>query len=101
MVAEEPGFHRGFHQMKSWKNHVVPGTKGPRRSSPLKCSHLERGESMKDPVSIFGCWRGFHFASLRAAGQCPVSEGSNTAFAFKALQDQSSRNALPPSAFCC
>jgi hypothetical protein len=32
-----------------------------RRAFSIKCSNLERGESMKDPVGIFGCWRGFQF----------------------------------------
>ena len=25
----------------------------------IKCSNLARGESMKDPVGVFGCRRGF------------------------------------------
>jgi hypothetical protein len=40
----------------------VTGTKPALRNYLFKCSNLERGESMKDPVSIFGCWRGFQFA---------------------------------------
>ena len=54
MVAGEPG--SGDEIVES---HGFPGTKRPGRSLPVKCSNLERGESMKDPVSIFGCWRGF------------------------------------------
>src|SRR6266478_3728184 len=55
MVALEPG----FHGRQSWRKSSLPGTKGPRRSLPLKCRNLARGESMKDPVSVLGCWRGF------------------------------------------
>ena len=37
------------------------GTKQSHWACPDKCKHHARGESMKDPVSIFGCWRGFQF----------------------------------------
>src|SRR5882757_6321777 len=45
----------------------VTGTKSAPRNYLFKCSNLERGESMKDPVSIFGCWRGFQFPERLAA----------------------------------
>ncbi len=67
------------------------GTKGPRRSSPLKCSNLARGESMKDPASVLGCWRGFHFglhASTHKATQ--LTNGSNDCFSFS--RDQAARS---------
>jgi hypothetical protein len=47
----------------------VTGTKPALRNYLFKCSNLERGESMKDPVSIFGCWRGFQFAGCLAAAR--------------------------------
>src|SRR5258707_9495927 len=56
MVAGEPGF-QSAHVVERL---CVPGTKGPKRSLALKCSNLARGESMKDPVSVLGCWQGFH-----------------------------------------
>ena len=59
------------------KNLTCAGTKPTPRSYPGKCSNLERGESMKDPVSIFGCWRGFSFG---AAWQHPLrtsAKGAN------------------------
>ena len=33
----------------------------------IKCSNLQRGDSMKDPVSIFGCWRGFQLEACAQA----------------------------------
>jgi hypothetical protein len=41
------------------------GTKPAPRRFFLKCSNLARGESMKDPVCIFECRRGFSFWSGR------------------------------------
>src|SRR5258708_24552774 len=82
MVGGEPGFWCGRGGTDADAEHVSdwivpkkmtrpriptePGTKTAYRSSLFKCSNLERGESMKDPVSIFGCWRGFQ---LRVACQ--------------------------------
>src|SRR5258706_8573978 len=83
MVAGEPGFwcgrggtDAGAEHVSDWivpkkmtrqRNLTEPGTKTAYRSSLPKCSNLERGESMKDPVSIFGCWRGFQFAERLAS----------------------------------
>jgi hypothetical protein len=66
------------------KNQDVPGTKGSRRSLPLKCSNLARGESMKDPASVLGCWRGFSFGS--AAQLKPTYKRSNEVLFFLALE---------------
>jgi len=49
------------------KNLTCAGTKPTPRSYPGKCSNLERGESMKDPVSVLGCWRGFSIWGLRGS----------------------------------
>ena len=50
---------------QSRKNPGLPGTNGPGTEVCLsKCSNLARGESMKDPVSVLGRWRGFHFGML-------------------------------------
>ena len=49
------------------KNLTCAGTKPAPRSYLGKCSNLVRGESMKDPVSIFGCWRGFSIWGLRGS----------------------------------
>ena len=43
------------------------GTKRAPRRFSLKCSNLARGESMKDPVCIFECRRGFSLWSGRSA----------------------------------
>ena len=42
----------------------MAGTEAGFSMFPLKCSNLARGESMKDPVCIFECRRGFHFESI-------------------------------------
>ena len=43
----------------------------------IKCSNLQRGDSMKDPVSIFGCWRGFlFFGSPRGALASPFPDAT-------------------------
>src|SRR5260370_30641693 len=60
----------------------VPGTKRPKRSFPLKCSNLARGESMKDPVSVLGCWRGLHFGSTAPLKAIQLTNGSNDYFIF-------------------
>jgi hypothetical protein len=57
------------------KNLTCAGTKPTPRSYPGKCSNLERGESMKDPVSVLGCWRGFSIWGLR--GSTPLKERSS------------------------
>ena len=54
-------------KMARQRNLALAGTNPALRSCLVKCSNLERGESMKDPVSIFGCWRGFEFAGCLAA----------------------------------
>jgi hypothetical protein len=54
-------------KMARQRNLTLAGTNPALRSCLVKCSNLERGESMKDPVSIFGCWRGFEFAGCLAA----------------------------------
>ena len=46
----------------------IPGAAGTKSLPPrfsLKCSNLARGESMKDPVCIFECRRGFSLWSRR------------------------------------
>jgi hypothetical protein len=74
MVAAEPYFPRSPERRRCgtrprWLQKIsdVTGTKSAPRNCLFKCSNLERGESMKDPVSIFGCWRGFQFAGCVAA----------------------------------
>src|ERR1700716_3491991 len=54
-------------KMARQRNLALAGTNPALRSCLVKCSSLERGESTKDPVSIFGCWRGFEFAGCLAA----------------------------------
>src|ERR1700716_3834557 len=64
-------------KMARQRNLALAGTNPALRSCLVKCSNLERGESMKDPVSIFGCWRGFSFG---AAWQHPLrtsAKGAN------------------------
>jgi hypothetical protein len=41
------------------------GTRPALRRFSIKCSNLTRGESMKDPVCIFECRRGFILERLR------------------------------------
>ena len=60
----------------------LPGTNGPERSLPLKCSNLARGESMKDPVSVLGCWRGFHFGRTAPFRAAQLANRSNDCFTF-------------------
>ena len=57
---------RGFHQENSAK---AAGTKPALRRFLLKCSNLARGESMKDPVCISGCGRGFRLSRGIAAAR--------------------------------
>jgi hypothetical protein len=49
------------------KNLTRAGTKPAQQGYRFKCSNLERGESMKDPVSILGCWRGFSICGRRGS----------------------------------
>ena len=49
------------------KKRNVSGTNPALEGWLFKCSNLERGESMKDPVDVFGCRRGFHFQGALAA----------------------------------
>src|SRR6202022_3567751 len=75
MVAVEPDFWRGRGNRRAAEpapdliaqKSDLAGTKPAPRDCLFNCSNLERGESMKDPVSIFGCWRGFQFAGCLAA----------------------------------
>jgi hypothetical protein len=60
----------------------VAGTKLPKRSFPLKCGNLARGESMKDPVSVLGSWRGFHFGSTAPLKAIQLKNDSNDYFTF-------------------
>src|ERR1700694_3800114 len=62
-------------KMARQRNLALAGTNPALRSCLVKCSNLERGESMKDPVSIFGCWRGFSIWGLR--GSTPLKERSS------------------------
>jgi hypothetical protein len=53
--------NRGSNRAASWKDDAFAEQKGRREVLAFKCSNLARGESMKDPVSVLGRWRGFHF----------------------------------------
>jgi hypothetical protein len=56
-----------FHQEMPPGKFAVAGTKPALRRFSVKCSNLARGESMKDPVCIFECRRGFSLWSGRPA----------------------------------
>ena len=112
MVAAEPGFWCGRGEptdaepASDWivpknitrqRNLTEPGTKTAYRSSLPKCSNLERGESMKDPVSIFGCWRGFQFAGCVAALADHRQGGSIADFRAAGPHSQTHSRAQRPS----
>jgi hypothetical protein len=54
-----------FHQEMPPAKFAAAGTKPVLRRFSVKCSNLARGESMKDPVCIFECRRGFSLWSGR------------------------------------
>jgi hypothetical protein len=62
------------------------GTKPPKPGFPLKCSNLARGESMKDPVSVLGRWRGFHFRLGAFRNAAKLANGCNDYLLFLALE---------------
>jgi hypothetical protein len=52
------------------------GTKPASGNSLAECSNLARGESMKDPVHIFGCGRGFHMEVSDGRSATPLNRGT-------------------------
>src|SRR6195256_1953629 len=64
-------------KMARQRNLALAGTNPALRSCLFKCSNLERGESMKDPVSIFGCWRGFQFGERAECAGLPELDPTN------------------------
>jgi hypothetical protein len=49
-------------------------------------SNLARGESMKDPVSVLGRWRGFHFRLGAFRNAAKLANGCNDYLLFLALE---------------
>src|SRR5882757_8192090 len=104
MVAAEPYFPRSGEPTGDMepapvaaKISDVTGTKPAPRNYLFKCSNLERGESMKDPVSIFGCWRGFQFAGCVAALADHRQGGSIADFRAAGPHSQTHSRAQRPS----